>query len=210
MLWLTSYIFLDFVLFYFCGDNRLIPYKSLPPSVSRPMRRVLKWQTHGSPCPSFCLFSPSVAAAAAKSLQLCPTVCDPIDSSPRLLCPWDSPCKSTGVGCHFLLQCMKEKSESEDAQSCLTLSDPMDCSPPGSSIPGILQARVLEWGAIAFSASSASAYCTMLMSASTTVYELIERRLYITASFHQTELVYLYVLCCAKLLHLRPTLCNGP
>ena len=69
----------------------------------------------------------------------------------RLPRPWDSPGKNTGVGCHFLLQCMKVKSESEVAQSCLTLSDPMDCSPPGSSIHGIFQARVLEWGAIAFS-----------------------------------------------------------
>ena len=65
--------------------------------------------------------------------------------------PWDSPGKNTGVGCHFLLQCMKVKSESEVAQSCPTLSDPMDCSPLGSSIRGIFQARVLEWGAIAFS-----------------------------------------------------------
>ena len=65
--------------------------------------------------------------------------------------PWDSPGKNTGVGCHFLLQCMKVKSESEVAQSCLTLSNPMDCSLPGSSIHGIFQARVLEWGAIAFS-----------------------------------------------------------
>ena len=69
----------------------------------------------------------------------------------RLPCPWDSPGKNTGVGCHFLLQCMKMKSESEFTQSCLTLSDPMDCSLPGSSIHGIFQARVLEWGAIAFS-----------------------------------------------------------
>ena len=61
--------------------------------------------------------------------------------------PWDSPVKNTGVGCHFLLQCMKVKSESDVAQSCLTLSDPMDCSPPGSSVHGIFQARVLEWGA---------------------------------------------------------------
>ena len=60
--------------------------------------------------------------------------------------PWDSPGKNTGVGCHFLLQCMKVKSESEVAQSCPTLSDPMDCSLPGSSIHGIFQARVLEWG----------------------------------------------------------------
>ena len=69
----------------------------------------------------------------------------------RLLCPWDSPGKNTGVGCHFLLQCMKVKRESEVAQSCPTLSDPMDCSLPGSSVHGILQARVLEWIAIAFS-----------------------------------------------------------
>ena len=65
--------------------------------------------------------------------------------------PWDSPGKNTGLGCQFLLQCMKVKSESEVAQSCLTLRNPMDCSPPGSSIHGIFQARVLEWGAIAFS-----------------------------------------------------------
>ena len=64
--------------------------------------------------------------------------------------PWDSPGKNTGVDCHFLLQCMKVKSESEVAQSCPTLSNPMDCSPPGSSIHGISQA-ILEWGAIAFS-----------------------------------------------------------
>src|SRR5574340_780534 len=69
----------------------------------------------------------------------------------RLLHPWDSPGKNTGVGCHFLLQCRKVKSESEVTQSCPTPSDPMDCSPPGSSIHGIFQARVLEWVAIAFS-----------------------------------------------------------
>ena len=69
----------------------------------------------------------------------------------RLPRPWDSPSKNTGVGCHFLLQCVKVKSESEVAQLCPTLSDPMDCSLPGSSIHGIFQARALEWGAIAFS-----------------------------------------------------------
>ena len=88
---------------------------------------------------------------SAKSLQSCPTLCDPIDSSPR-----GSPVPGivqarTRVGCHFLLQCMKMKSESEITQSCPTLSDPMNCSPPGSSIHGIFQARVLEQGAIAFS-----------------------------------------------------------
>ena len=69
----------------------------------------------------------------------------------RLPHPWDSPGQNTGVGCHFLLQCMKVKSESVAAQSCPTLSNPMDCSPTGSSVHGIFQARVLEWGAIAFS-----------------------------------------------------------
>ena len=69
----------------------------------------------------------------------------------RLPRPWDSPGKNTGVGRLFLLQCMKVKSEGEVAQSCPTLSDPMDCSLPGSSVHGIFQARVLEWGAIAFS-----------------------------------------------------------
>ena len=96
----------------------------------------------------------TAAAAAAKSLLSCPTLCDPRDGSPP-----GSPVPgilqaSTGVGCHVLLQCMKVKSESEVAQSCLTLSDPMDCSLPGSSFHGIFQARVLEWGAIAFSDSS--------------------------------------------------------
>ena len=69
----------------------------------------------------------------------------------RLPRPWDSPGKNTGVGYHFLLQCMKVKSESEVAQSCPTLCDPMDCSLPGSTVHRIFQARVLEWGAIAFS-----------------------------------------------------------
>ena len=93
----------------------------------------------------------SEKVAAAKSLQSCPTLCDPTDGSPPGSRPWDSPGKNTGVGCHFLLQCMKVKSESEVAQSCRTLHDPMDCSPPGSSVHGIFQARVLEWVAIAFS-----------------------------------------------------------
>ena len=74
----------------------------------------------------------------------------------RLPRPWDSPGKNTGMGCHFLLQCMKVKSESEVSQLHLTLCDPMDCSLPGSSVQGIFQARVLEWGAIAFSAKQPS------------------------------------------------------
>ena len=78
----------------------------------------------------------------------------------RLPRPWDSPGKNTGVGCHFRFQCMKVKSESEVAQSCPTPSDPMDCSLPGSSVHGIFQARVPEWGAIVFSGyfSQSSAY----------------------------------------------------
>ena len=80
--------------------------------------------------------------ATAQSLQSCLTL------QSR---PWDSPGRNTGVGCHFPLQCIKVKSESEVAQSCLTLCNPMDCSLPGSSVHGIFQARVLEWGVIAFS-----------------------------------------------------------
>ena len=96
-------------------------------------------------------FNDMCAAAAAKSLQSCPTLRPHGRQPTRLPCPWDSPGKNTGVGCHFLLQCMKVKSESEVTQSCPTLSNPMDCSLPGSSVHGIFQAKVLEWGAIAFS-----------------------------------------------------------
>ena len=82
----------------------------------------------------------------------------------RLPHPWDSPGKNTGVGCHFLLQCMKVESESKAAQSCLTLCDPIDGSPPGSPIPGIFQARVLEWVAIAFSIERACCCCCQVAS----------------------------------------------
>ena len=81
-------------------------------------------------------------------VRLCAT---PLMAATRLHCPWDSPSKNTGVGCHFLLRCMKVKSESEVAQSCPTLRDPLDSSLPGFSVHGIFQARVLEWVAIAFS-----------------------------------------------------------
>ena len=80
----------------------------------------------------------SDAAAVAKSLQSCPTVRPHRSQPTRLPHPWDSPGKNTGVRCHFLLQCMKVKSESEVAQSCPTRRDPMDCSLPGFSIHGIL------------------------------------------------------------------------
>ena len=75
--------------------------------------------------------------------------------------PWDSPGKNTGVGCHFLLQCSKGRSESEVTQSCLTLSDPMDCSPLGSSVHGSFQARVLEWDAIALAAIKKNTYANV-------------------------------------------------
>ena len=97
---------------------------------------------------SCCCSVTSVVSNSVRPLRQQPT---------RLLCPWDSPGKNTGVGCHFLLQCMKVKSGSEVAQSCPTLSDPMDCSPPGSSAHGIFQARILEWDAIAFSGKNPKA-----------------------------------------------------
>ena len=93
---------------------------------------------------------PLCTVAAAKSLQSCPTLRPQRRQLTSLPCPWDSPGKNTGVGCHFLLKCMKVKS-SEFAQSCLTPSNPTDCGLPGSSVHGIYQARVLEWVAIAFS-----------------------------------------------------------
>ena len=96
----------------------------------------------------------SAAAAAAKSLQSCSSGQPHRRKPTRLPRPRDSPGKNTEVGCHFLPQCRKVKSESEVSQSCLTRSDPMDGSPPGSSVHGIFQARVLEWGAIAFSAAT--------------------------------------------------------
>ena len=99
----------------------------------------------------------SSSSRESKGIPSCPTLCNLIDGSPpgspipgilqaRTL-EWVAS-KNTGVGCHFLLRCRKVKSESEVAQSCPTLSDPMDCSPPGSSAHGIFQARELEWGAI--------------------------------------------------------------
>ena len=87
------------------------------------------------------LLSRSVVSDSVPSQRRQPT---------RLRRPWDSPGKNTGVGCLFLLQCVKVKSEREVAQSCPTLSDPMDCSPPDFSIHGIFQARVLEWAATPF------------------------------------------------------------
>ena len=92
------------------------------------------------------------AAAAAVASVVSDSVRPHRRQPTRLPRPWDSPGKNTGVGCHFLLQCMKVKNESEVAQSCPTLRDHMDCSLPGSSVHGIFRARVLEGGTVAFSA----------------------------------------------------------
>ena len=100
----------------------------------------------------------------AKSLQSCLTLCDPIDGCPPGSRPWDSPGMNTGVGYHFLLQCIKVKRESEVAQSCPTLSDPMEHSLPGSSVHGIFQAKVLEWDAIAFSGTYMLLLLLLLLS----------------------------------------------
>ena len=102
-------------------------------------------QKHRALGAAFCCCCCSVASVVSDSVR--PHRWQPT----RLPRPWDSPGKNTGVGCHFPFQCMKVKSESEVAQSCPTLSDPRDCSPPGCSVHGICQARVLEWGAIASS-----------------------------------------------------------
>ena len=104
-------------------------------------------------------YLPSTAAATAVASAVSDSVRPHRWPSTRLPRPWDSPGKYTGVGCHFLLQCMKVKSESGVAQSCLTLSNLMDYSPPGSSIHWIFQARVLEWCAIAFSISPIRRLC---------------------------------------------------
>ena len=111
------------------GFSRQQHWSGLP--FSSPMHESEKWK-----------WSHSVVSDPQQPHGLQPT---------RLLHPWDFPGKSTGVGCHCLLQCMKVKGQSEVTQSCPTLSDPMDCSLPGSSVHRIFQVTVLEWVAIAFS-----------------------------------------------------------
>ena len=113
---------------------------------------------------------PRGAAAAAVTSVVSDSVRPYRWQPTRLPHPWDSPGKNTGVGCHFLLQCRKVKSESEVAQSCATLSDSMDCSLPGSSIHGIFQARELEWGTIAFSATQG----TQVICGDTCLNDLVE------------------------------------
>ena len=99
-----------------------------------------------------CLSKALLLLSHFSCVRLCDSVRPCRRQPTRLPRPWDSPGKNSGLVCHFLIQCRKVKSESEVTQSCPTLSDPMDCSLPGSSVHGIFQARVLEWGAIAFSA----------------------------------------------------------
>ena len=112
--------------------------------------------------PLFLVFLSIYTATVVGNLQVTSVVSDSVQprrrQPTRLPRPWDSPGKNTGVGCHFLLQCMKVKRESEVAQSCPTLSIPMDCSLPGSSVHGIFQAGVLEWVAIAFSSGGEFRY----------------------------------------------------
>ena len=107
----------------------------------------------------------------------------------RLLCPWDSPGKNTGVGCHFLLQCMHAKL----LQSCPTLCDPMDSSPPGSSIHGILQARILEWVAISLS----QFICNVVLFSDVWQSDSVYIYIYIYTCIY----IYIYqILFCYKLL----------
>ena len=120
-------------------------------------RRAPKWVGRAA------FFPGSAAAAAAKSRQSCLTVRPHRRQPTRPPRPWDSPGKNTGVGCHFL-QRMKVKSESEVAPWYPTPSDPMDCSSPGSSVHGIFQTRVLEWGAIAFSLAVLGRICFLAFS----------------------------------------------
>ena len=129
-------------------SNSVQPHRRQTTKVRRP------WDSPGKNTGVGChfLLQCMKVKSASEVAQSCPTLQPHRRQPTRLPRPWDSPCKNTGVGCHFLLQCMKVKSEREVAQSCLTLRDPMDCSPLGSSVHGTLQARVLEWGAIAFSA----------------------------------------------------------
>ena len=144
-------------------SSSVIPFssrsQSLPASESFPMSQLFTWGGQSIGVSASASFLPKNTQDWGRHLlllllshfsrvRLCVT---PQMAATRFPHPWDSPGKNTGVGCHFLLQCRKVKSESEVAQSFLTLCDPMDCSLPGYSIHGIFQARVLEWGAIAFS-----------------------------------------------------------
>ena len=116
----------------------------------------------------------------------------------RLHHPWDSPSKNTGVGCHFLLQCMKVKSKSEVTQSCPTLHDPMDCSLSGSSIHGMFQARVLEWVAIAF--SNHPVYSAFNIIPFSMAYMLFSFAACVKTYFHNEIFLKLTTTLCSKKL----------
>ena len=122
--------------------------QEVPRTASNHQKLGKKW---GRILPWSLLKKHNAAAAAAALLQSCPTLQPHRRQPTRFLCSWDSSGKNTGLGCHFLLQSMEVKSESEVTQSCQTLHDPMDCNLPGPSVDGIFQARVLEWGAMSFS-----------------------------------------------------------
>ena len=129
-------------------NNSLTFWSHFPPAFLKDNEQNTFWKIDGIEKNQICCCCCQVASVMSNSVR------PHRRQLARLPCPWDSPGKNTGVGCHFLLQCMKVKGESEVVQSCPTLSDPMDCSLPGSSVHGIFQARVLEWGAIAFSESN--------------------------------------------------------
>ena len=121
--------------------------------------------------------------------------------------PWDPPGKNTGVGCHFLLQCMKVKSESEVAQLCLTLSDSKDCSPPGSSVHGVFQARVLEWVAIAFSEIQTTIF-KIEKQQSLTAYDGESYSIYYNKSQWKKN-IYITSVQFSSVAQLCPTLCDS-
>ena len=126
---------------------------SVGPHRRQPTRLPHPWDSPGKNTGVGChfLLQCMKVKSERKVTHSCLTPSDPHGLQPtRLPCPWDSPGKKTGVGCHFLLQCRKVKSEREVTQSCVTPSDPMDCSLPGSSVHGIFQARVWEWGDLTF------------------------------------------------------------
>ena len=122
----------------------------------------------------------------------------------RLLRPWDSPGKNTGMGCHFLLQCKKVKGESEIAQPYPTLRDPRDCRLPGSSVHGIFQARVLEWGAIAFSGYKASLNLFPLLPILAAHQNLIGSLYLLLSPFYRSSSYLVPASCCQAGLPCRP------
>ena len=119
---------------------------------------------------TYCTATQCSAAATANSLQLCPTLCDPIDGP----CPWDSPGKNTRARCDFLLQCMKVKNESEVPQSCLTLIDPMDYSPPGPLSMGF--SRQEYWSGVSLPSPTQCSMVTQMGRKCKKCFTLLYRR----------------------------------